>query len=340
MQPCQEDSRSFFQKLQQAEGLDLRDNRGKRHDLAVVLVGVTLAVLSGRDGCLSSIHRHLANYYEQLVVVLGVEKKKAVSRQQLPRILEKVSVTVFDNLMFSHFGVRLNEKERKWLAIDGKELRGSIMAGEKRGEVVVQAVDHERGRTVAQTYYCGQKESEVPAVRKLLGKLNLANWNISVDALHCKRQTLEMIAETKGRYLVGLKKNQKQLLKQVIKESENQACLGKIRENNKEHGRIETRSYEFYDLLEMEKDERWKNCQMRTAIKVIRARENTKTGRKSAEESYYVSNLSGKYEELAEAIRRHWSVETNNYIRDVIFREDRMRSKKRFSIEQWRRLGQ
>ncbi|MGI8641478.1 MAG: hypothetical protein ACR2MG_16225 [Pyrinomonadaceae bacterium] len=61
MQPCQKDSRSFFEKLQKAEGLDLRDNRGKRHDLAVVLAGVTLAVLSHRDGCLSSIHRHLVN---------------------------------------------------------------------------------------------------------------------------------------------------------------------------------------------------------------------------------------------------------------------------------------
>ncbi|MGI8884309.1 MAG: hypothetical protein ACR2IA_08695 [Pyrinomonadaceae bacterium] len=62
MLPCQENSRSFFGKLQNAEGLDLRDNRGKRHDLAVVLVGVTLAVLSNRDGSLSSIQRHLKNH--------------------------------------------------------------------------------------------------------------------------------------------------------------------------------------------------------------------------------------------------------------------------------------
>jgi len=41
MPPCQEDSKSFFEKLQNAEDLDLRDNRGKRHDLAVILVGVT-----------------------------------------------------------------------------------------------------------------------------------------------------------------------------------------------------------------------------------------------------------------------------------------------------------
>ena len=55
--------------------------------------------------------------------VLKVEKKRPVSRQQLPRILERVSITVFDNLIFSHFGIELNEQERHWFAIDGKEIK-------------------------------------------------------------------------------------------------------------------------------------------------------------------------------------------------------------------------
>jgi len=76
MPPCQENSRSFFQILQNADGLDLRDSRGKRHDLAVVLVGVTFAVLSNRDGNLSNIERHLKNHYEKLVTHLEVEKKQ------------------------------------------------------------------------------------------------------------------------------------------------------------------------------------------------------------------------------------------------------------------------
>ncbi len=337
MQPCQPNSRSFFEKLQSAEGLDLRDNRGKRHDLAVVLVGVTLAVLSHRDGCLSSIHRHLVNYYEPLVASLEVKKLRPVSRQQLPRILEKVAVAVFDELIFSHFGVKLNEKERGWLAVDGKEMRGSIQVGEKRGEAVVQVVNHENGRTVAQNYYCGRKESEVPTVRKLLGRRSLSSAKISLDALHCKPKTLEMMPESKGKYLVGVKKNQKQLLNLIIKTSENQAILWKDTKNNKEHGRIETRSYEFYDILEMAKDERWKNCEMRTAIKVMRQREEIKSGKKSLETSYYVSNEVGKYEEISQAIRRHWQVETTNHLRDVTLKEDQMRSKKRVSIKQWQK---
>ncbi len=86
MQPCQKDSRSFFEKLQNEEGFDLRDSRGKRHELAVILVGVTLAVLSNRDGCLSSIQRHLGNYYEKLAKVLEVKKQRPGSRSQLREI--------------------------------------------------------------------------------------------------------------------------------------------------------------------------------------------------------------------------------------------------------------
>ncbi|CAN5850191.1 hypothetical protein BH20ACI4_BH20ACI4_28190 [soil metagenome] len=158
MQPCQKDSRSFFEKLQNAEGLDLRDNRGKRHNLAIVLAGVTLALLANRDGCLSSIERHLAHHYVKLMTHLDLEIKSPISRAQLPRVLEKVAVSVFDKLVFEHFGVQLNEKEKQWFAVDGKEIRGSIEAGAKRGEAVVQAASP---RVVEKTsrarLFCGRK---------------------------------------------------------------------------------------------------------------------------------------------------------------------------------------
>lgn len=183
MLPCQENSKSFFEKLQNADGLDLRDNRGKRHDLAVVLVGVTLAVLSHRDGCLSSSRRHVQNHYGKLAMVLGIEKKRPVSRSQLPLILEKVSIQIFDQLLFESFGIKLSEEERHWFALDGKELRGSIEQGNKRGEAMVQAVAHRNCRTIAQDYYSGEKESEVPIVRKILKEDGLASPKISLDAL-------------------------------------------------------------------------------------------------------------------------------------------------------------
>ena len=335
MPPCQENSRSFFEKLQNAEGLDLRDNRGKRHDLAVVLVGVTLAILSNRDGSLSSLHRHLKNHYEKLARVLGIEKKRSVSRSQLPLIIEKVACQVFDRMLFENYGIKLSAAERLWFAIDGKELRGSIEKGNNRGQAVVQGVAHSNCQTVAQDYYEGEKESEVPIVRKILVESGLASQKISLDALHCKPLTLAIMSESKGKYLVGLKENQKQLKKQITWAMENQSILFKTQSREKSHGRIEVRKYEFYDVLELDKAVRWKTCQIKTAIKVKREREELKSGKSSCEESYYLTNESGNYEELGQAIRRHWQVETNNYIRDVSFREDAMRSKKRVYKKQW-----
>ena len=77
-------------------------------------------------------------------------------------------------MIFEHFGVRLSAKEYKWFAFDGKELRGSIEKGEKRGIALVQVVAHENGATVAQDYYCGKKESEPPKVRQMMGRERLS----------------------------------------------------------------------------------------------------------------------------------------------------------------------
>lgn len=299
---------------------------------------MTLAVLSNRDGSLSSIQRHLKNHYEKLVGFLGVEKKRGVSRSQLPLILEKVAFEVFDKLVFESFGIKLSAGARKWFALDGKELRGSIQRGGTRGEAVVQAVAHENCQTIAQDYYSGEKESEVPKVRQILEASELASQKLSLDALHCKPLTLWMISERGGKYLVGFKDNQKGLKKQIIWAMANQAILFKSARHEKSHGRIESRGYEFYDVLELEKDQRWKTCRIKTAIKVRRERFELKSGKTSCEESYYLTNEVGNYEELAQAVRRHWQVETNNHIRDVSLSEDKMRSKKRDYKKQWQGL--
>jgi len=44
---------SFYEALQADTTLDLRDPRGKLHDLPLVLLSLTLSLLPGRDGCLS-----------------------------------------------------------------------------------------------------------------------------------------------------------------------------------------------------------------------------------------------------------------------------------------------
>lgn len=165
-------------------------------------------------------------------------------------------------------------------------------------------------------------------MRELLAANGLAAKKISLDALHCKPKTLQLICDNGGRYLVGLKENQKELKKQVEQAIVRQASLFESTTIGKEHGRLEYRHYEFYDLLEVKKDDRWSGLNIRTAVKVSRQREDMRSRKSSAEESYYVSNEVGNYEELAEAVRGHWRVEVNNHLRDVSLSEDQLRSKK------------
>lgn len=335
MQPCQKDNKSFFEKLQLAEGLDLRDNRGKRHDLAVVLTGVTLALLCNRDGNLSAIHRHLENHYEQLVEVLGIEKKKAVSRAQLPRILELIGVEVFDELLIGEYGIKLNKEERRWFAIDGKELRGSIEKGRTKGETIVQSVAHESGQVQSQEAFTVKEDSEVKVVRRMLHNKDLAGQKISLDPLHLKPKTLEKIVQAKGIYLVGLKENQKELFYEAGFNVGRDKLLFETATLEKGHGRIEVRKYGVYEFIEAYQDERWRTCQIKKLVKVNRETIEQKSGKKTQEISYYVSNEEKDLNGLCRAVRGHWQVEVNNHRRDVSLREDAMRSKKNRCNERW-----
>jgi len=65
------------------------------------------------------------------------------------------------------------------------------------------------------------------------------------------------------------------------------------------------REYEIYDLLEMKRDARWEGCQIETVVKIRRERVEVKCGKSSLEESYYLINEVGKYEEICQAVRQH-----------------------------------
>ena len=329
MLPCQEQNKSFFDQLQNVEGLDLRDTRGLRHELRVVLLGVTMAILSNRDGNLSSIHRYIVNHNTRILTSINYSIHCPISRSQLPNVLENVCLKVFEGILFANFGIILSNQERQWFALDGKDLKGSIQTGHTRGEAIVQAVTHQNRIVQSQDYYSGRKQSEVITVRNMLRDSNLEGQKISMDALHCKPNTLEPIQESGGIYLVGLKANQKELLSEcvdVIRFSRPtfsfiQAECKPDKSIKPKHGRIEKREYQVFDISKEENHERWINCKINTLIKVKRDITGVKTQKKYIEISYYISNQSDNYLELCHAVREHWSVEVNNHIRDVTFAE-------------------
>ncbi|MCY7357633.1 MAG: hypothetical protein LH609_09195, partial [Rudanella sp.] len=130
--PCPLKTTTFFQLIDQTPDLDMRDNRGKRHKLALVLTGLMAALCCGRDGNLSRLHRHMVNHFQGLMDATQLADHQVISRAQLPILLGKVNGVRFAQLLFEWLGYVLNDEQKGWFALDGKELRGSIQRGHTR----------------------------------------------------------------------------------------------------------------------------------------------------------------------------------------------------------------
>lgn len=318
---------TFFKALQDCKELDLRDNRGKHHCLAFVLLGLLIALLRNRDGKLSSIHRSMVNKNKEVCAYLEISEQKVVSRSHLPILLSKVNLPVFASLLETYYGIVLNEQECGWFAGDGKDLRGSIELGNKRGEVLVQVVRHEDRAVVCQAHYNGRKESERSCLRSLLNQSGLENKNVTMDALHLCPLTTNPIEKASGTFLIGIKENQKELLQDMEQATNYLPIKKQGRTIDKGHGRVEVRNYFQYDVSQEYFDSRWNDSKFQTLIKVERTRLTTKTGKQSIETAYYISNGDSKREDYFKAIRQHWSVEVVNHVRDVTFQEDALKTK-------------
>jgi len=325
---------TFYKELQAIKELDLRDNRGKRHDMAFILLGVLIGLLRKRDGTLSSIHRSMVNTHDQLCASLGVVNERLVSRAQLPRILLKVNRVVFERLLLKYCQIELSLNERKWFAGDGKELRGSIEKGENRGEVSVQLVSHEDRAVVGQAYYNGTKESEKPCLQQLVATAKVQSQQITADALHLHPGMTTMINQAGGVFVIGLKNNQKELLGDMIDHCTAFAPKTRFKTVDKGHGRLEIRQYACFDVKGEYFESRWDDSQFSSLIRVHRTRTVLKTSHTSEETAYYISN--GNHQnalQYFDAVRNHWAIEVNNHYRDVSLQEDRFQTKKTQLLE-------
>lgn len=329
--PCQGQDTSFFQLLSQITALDQRDNRGKRHTIALVISGLVLALCCGRDGNLSSLHRHMNHHFTALCQTLQLTNQTIISRAQLPRLLAKVNGVLLAELLFQRFGIRLTIQQKTWFAADGKELRGSIRPGNKRGEACVSLVAHATEVIVGQAYYNGTKESERPVVSQLLATTGIQNQKVTMDALHLIPQTINAIHRAGGIYLVGLKTNQQTLYRCWVGGSTVKSPSYEWQDAvQRGHGRIDKRSYACFAMNKSPLAARWQVSGLQTLVRVARTRQTLAGVELSRDVSYFVSNAvigqQTQANELFEAVRQHWRIEIMHHRRDVTLREDGFRS--------------
>jgi len=216
------------------------------------------------------------------------------------------------------------------IAIDGKTLRGSFDAASGKSALHVVSAWASGLRLSLGEVAVDGKSNEITAVPKLLELLEITGAVVTLDAMHCQKDTLAAIRAKGADYLVPVKDNQPKLYGLVLEaflaygEDNYQArAVKQHRTVERNRGRDEERIvYAAPPPPELQGHAEW--LDVRSIVMVYRA--TTRNGKLTEETSYYLSSLPPKVKKIARYIRGHWGIEnTLHWTLDVTFSEDRSR---------------
>ncbi len=167
---------------------------------------------------------------------------------RLFRLIKPTSFQAFFDKFRADFAAGRGEEAA--IAIDGKEMRRSFdKAMEQSNLNIVTAFAHGARLTLGITQ-SAKGGGEILALRELIEMLDIRGITITADALHCQRETYELIVGEGGDYCLQLKGNQGDMLAdvQAFVENQNTDFIDEYKSTDAGHGRIKERSYRVYDI--------------------------------------------------------------------------------------------
>ncbi|TAH49007.1 MAG: ISAs1 family transposase [Chloroflexota bacterium] len=310
---------------------DGRDVRGIRYSLPTMLTFVTLAKLSGENS-LAGIAEWVNYRIDALSAALGLKKKRAPVATTYSRVLaDAVDVQELEGVIHDFFASQPHAGQSVHLIIDGKELRGTIAAGQRHGIRLLAAFLPAEGWVLLQVQVA-RGENEIGASLRLLQALDLRGKIVSGDALLAQHELSRGIVEGGGEYLWTVKTNQAELYadiqtlfapERVTKGfSAPQKDLRQAASQEKRHGRLECRiltaSRELKGYLG------WPYAEQ--VFQVERHTLRLKDGKATHALAYGITSLTpheASAQRLLDLVREHWQIETGLHCRrDQTLRED------------------
>ena len=329
---------SLYERL---SGLsDSRQRRGRRYELAVILIGLLLAKLAGEDkpeGIADWVQLRSAFFVD----VFHLKRKAMPCAMTYRRVLaEAITISELDHLIREYLLSWPNAGQSLQIALDGKTVRGVVAPDQTRAIHLLAAYLPDEGIVLRQLEV-GSHTNEIPTAPNVLKVLDLQGKIVTADALLTQRALSQLIVEAGGDYVWTVKENQPQLRRDIEQLFAPEACLPgtspvitdqvSAQTVEKNRGRIETRRLTTCSLLTESSD--WPYLQQ--VFKLERRRVLGVTGEIQTEIAYGVTSLTAPAaspQRLLELNRGHWGIENGlHYRRDVTLREDAGRTKfKRF----------
>ena len=299
-----------------------------RHQLGDIIILMIFARMSKKVGRADIIE--YGKHYLSKFQSMGLLKNGVPSEPTLCRVENGIDASGFADLMarFTQSFYRELVKASsliETICIDGKAMCGTVQEN-GRSPDIVSAYSSSTGITLA-TEACSEKSNEITAVPRLLDKLDIAGMLITADAMSMQKGIVDKIRDKGGYFLIELKANQRALrygVEDRIKERKPQFTYTEGPELG--HGRIESRSYNVYNGLELiaDKDKWGSNL---TVVEFVSHSIKKSTGAETAETRLYVSNLPIDTKWIGKAVRSHWSIESMHWDLDFNMLQDGIKRK-------------
>ena len=155
------------------------------------------------------------------------------------------------------------------------------------------------------------KSNEITAIPELLELLNLKNKVITLDAMGCQREIVDLVIKKECDYVCSLKGNQDTIHQETInfleahQSRDHQDGNFYFEEQHEEgHGRVEIRKYTFTATLDWGlESHKWPGLQAVRKVESIRKTKN----KDSHETRYFLTSLKDtEPQRFVRAIPNHW----------------------------------
>lgn len=211
------------------------------------------------------------------------------------------------------------------LVIDGKQLRGTRLPGQRQAPVPLVSVWAAEQRLCLAQIQVAHKRNELVAVPQVLDLVEVRGSVVSIDAMGCQRAVAATLVARGADYVLALKANQRALAEQV---RDHFAPLlprpPAFVSWEKDHGRAEERRVWVSRNLDLvEETAGWAGLSTLVCVQTKRWQQ----GREQQSTRYYLSSLTlASAAQLAGYVRGHWGIENHlHWHLDVTFAEDACR---------------
>lgn len=310
---------------------DKRHARGVRYALVTVLLFLVLAKLAGQDR-LYGIAQWVRYRKDLLAQVFRLKKPRAPCANTYRNILgHMIDIEEFEQVVRDFFASQPHAGQSLVIALDGKTLRGTIVAGQTRGQHLLAAYLPAEGWVLCQVEV-ERKENEIIAAPRVLKCLDLRGKIVTGDAMFAQRELSVQIVEAEGNYVWTVKDNQATLRQDIeLLFQPEQTVKGfsagtqdfrTDATTEKRHGRLERRTLTASAELKGYLD--WPGAEQ--VFKLERQFTRLVDGHGTHEVVYGITSLTAEEaspKQLLQIIRSHWGIENGlHYRRDETLRED------------------